>query len=59
MEFTQGGDIGAEKHLVAHVRVLVGVQETYTVANSERVSRSLVLQQWKLPSSLPLLLIIH
>ena len=37
MEFTQGGDIGAEKHIVAHVRVLVGVQETHTVANSESV----------------------
>ena len=52
MEFTQGGDVGTEKHIVAHVRVLVGVSEqweTYTVANTERVSRSLVLQQWKLP----------
>ena len=49
MEFTQGGDIGAEKHLV--VQVLVGVSEehdTHTVANTDRVSRSLVLQQCKL-----------
>ena len=51
MEFTQGGDIGTEKHIVANVRVLVGVseqRETHTVANTERVSRSLVLQQCKL-----------
>ena len=51
MEFTQGEDIGTEKHILAHVRVLVGVSEerrTHTVANTERVSRSLVLQQCKL-----------
>ena len=51
MEFTQGEDIGTKKHIVAHVRVLVGVSEerrTHTVANTERVSRSLVLQQCKL-----------
>ena len=43
--------MGTEKHIVAHVRVLVGVSEecdTHTVANSERVLRSLVLLQCKL-----------
>ena len=51
MEFTQEEDIGAEKHLVATVWVLVGVseqRETYTVANTERVLRSLILLQCKL-----------
>ena len=51
MEFTQGGDVRTEKHLVATVRVLVEVseqRETHTVANTETVSRSLILLQCKL-----------
>ena len=50
-EFTQGGDVGTERHIVAHVWVLVGVseeRETHTVANTERVLRSLILLQCKL-----------